>query len=218
MGQIRSTPIPAELTRVPLRTIRPRDAGTIYAHPRSQLARLTERGVLHRLADGYYVVVPQEMVGRGWKPPLEAAAAGIATAIYGPGNVIAMGASAARLHGAIPRALAVAIMAVPQQHRAIELTDRPAVVRFVKRDTIKLDAQRIPSELGPLLVTTPEQTVLDLAHRPDLGNSLADIPGAAAVLYARADKHRVKRLAGEQRRLASLRRIEDWSEVYNRGS
>ena len=48
---------------------------------------------------------------------LEAAAAGIATAIYGPDDVIVMGPSAARLHGAIPRALATATIAVPSQHR-----------------------------------------------------------------------------------------------------
>ena len=57
-------------------------------------------------------------------------------------------------------------VAVPSQHREIALSDRPAVVRFVKRDTARLDAERIDTPLGPALVTTPEQTVLDLAHRP----------------------------------------------------
>jgi len=54
-----STPIPAALTQAPLKTIRPRDAVAVYAHPRTQLVRLAEQGVLHRLADGYYVVVPK---------------------------------------------------------------------------------------------------------------------------------------------------------------
>jgi predicted transcriptional regulator of viral defense system len=179
--------------------------------PRAQLVRLAEHGLLHRLADGYYVVVPQEMLGRRWIPSLEAAAAGIAAAIHGPDDVVVMGLSAARLHGVIPRALATAIVAVPRQHRPIALSDRPAVVRFVKRDTSGLDAERIGTELGPALVTAPEQTVLDLAHRPTLGDSQTDIPSAVAALYARSDKQRLQALATQQRRLASLRRAEDWA-------
>ncbi len=166
MSSSHSTPIPTALTQAPLRTIRPRDAANVYPHPRSQLVRLAEHGLLHRLTDGYYNVVPQEMLGRSWIPNLEAAAAGIATAIFGSGNVVVMGVSAARLHGAIARALAMAIVAVPRQHRPIALSDRPAVVQFVKRRTGELDAERLGTELGPVLVTTPEQTILDLAHRP----------------------------------------------------
>ncbi len=208
-----STPIPAALTQAPLKTIRPRDAVAVYAHPRTQLVRLAEQGVLHRLADGYYVVVPQDMVGRRWIPDLEAAAAGIATTIYHQDDIVVMGLSAARLHGVIPRALATAIVAVPSQHRPIALTDRPAVVHFVKRDTGTLDAERIRTELGPVLVTTPEQTVLDLAHRPSLGDNEADVPTAVAALYSRSDKKRLEGLASEQRRMASLRRAEDWAGI-----
>lgn len=213
MARNRSTPLPAALAQAPLRTIRPRDAGAVYAHPRTQLVRLADHGLLHRLADGYYVAVPQDMVGRRWIPDLEAAAAGIATTIYGRDDVVVMGLSAARLHGAIPRALATAIVAVPRQHRPITLTDRPAVVRFVKRNTAELDAERVRTDLGPTLATTPEQTILDLAHRPTLGDSATDVPAAVTTLYARADPDRLRQLATEQRRLASLRRAEDWAGV-----
>jgi predicted transcriptional regulator of viral defense system len=213
MVQSRSTPMPAELAQAPMKTIRPRDAGEIYAHPRAQLVRLSERGLLHRVADGYYVVVPQDMVGRTWTPSLEATAAGIASAIYGPDDVVVMGPSAARLHGAIPRALATATIAVPRQHREIELSDRPAVVRFITRDTARLDAERIDTPLGPTLVTTPEQTVLDLAHRPRLGDVAVDIRSAVAALYARSDLQRIAALASDQRRMASLRRAEDWAQT-----
>lgn len=211
MAQDHSTPLPAALARVPLRTIRPRDATAVYPHPRAQLARLAERGLLHRLTDGYYAVVPQDMVGRQWMPGLEAAAAGIGAAVYGADDVVVMGISAARLHGAIPRALATAIIAVPQQHRPITLADRPATVRFVRRQTSELDAELIRTELGPTLVTTPEQTVLDLAHRPGLGGAETDVPAAVTALYARSDKTRLQTLAAEQRRLASLRRAEGWA-------
>lgn len=206
-----STPLPAELARAPLRTIRPVDAGDVYAHPRTQFRRLAEGGVLHRLTDGYYVVVPQAAVGRSWIPALEPAAAGIGSSIYGPDKAVLMATSAARIHLAIPRALAVAVVAVPRQHRAIALTDRNALVRFVTRAVDALDAERIDTELGPALVTTPEQTVLDLAHRPDLGDSASDIPAAATALYLRCNQQRLKTLAIDQHRLASLRRAEAWA-------
>jgi hypothetical protein len=51
------------------------------------------------------MVAPQDETGTGWMSTLEAAAAGIATADFGPANAILMGVSTARLHGAIPRAL-----------------------------------------------------------------------------------------------------------------
>jgi predicted transcriptional regulator of viral defense system len=213
MARKHSTAVPASLAARPLRTFRTGQANSTYTHPGPEIARLHEHGLLHRLADGYYAVVPQEMLGRKWIPNLESAAAGIATAINGFDNVVVMGISAARLHGAIPRALATAIVAVPRQHRPIALSDRPAVVRFVKRDTSALDAERIGTELGPVLVTTPEQTVLDLAHRPTLGDNAADVPTAVAALYVRSDKQRLQRLATEQRRLASLRRAEEWAGI-----
>lgn len=210
MALTRSTPLPPGLGQASMKTVRPRDAGDIYSYPRAEFARLTERGLLHRVADGYYVVVPQDVVGRKWTPGLEATAAGIATAIYGPEDVVVMGPSAARLHGAIPRALAIATVAVPRQHREVELSDRRAVVRFIKRDTTTLDSERIDTPLGPTLVTTPEQTVLDLAHRPELGNIGSDVRSAVAALYARSDRDRLEMLASDQRRAASLRRAEAW--------
>lgn len=212
MARKHSTAVPASLAAHPLETFRPAQANSAYAHPGAEVARLHERGLLHRLADGYYVVVPRDSVGRSWMPGLETAAAGIGSAIYGQDNTVVMGISAARLHGAIPRALATAIVAVPQQHRPITLSDRPAVVRFVKRNTQGLDAERFDTELGSTLVTTPEQTILDLAHRPQLGDAEVDIGTAVAALYERSDKDRLQTLATEQRRIASLHRARTWAQ------
>lgn len=208
---MRRTPVPIELARSPLRTIRPRDVAGVYAHPRPELARLAERGVLHRVARGYYIVVPQEQIGRSWLPDLEAAAVGIATAVHGPGRAVVMGVSAARLMQAIPRALATAVIAVPVQHRPISLTDRRATVRFVRRDIDALDAERMDTPLGPALVTTPEQTLLDLARRPGLGNAEVDVPAAVAALHRRSDLEHLARLAERQRLTAALRRAELWA-------
>lgn len=212
MARKHSTAVPASLAAYPLATFRPTQARQTYAHPAAEVARLHERGLLHRLADGYYVVVPPAMVGRGWMPGLETAAAGIASAIYGPDDIVVMGVSAARLHGAIPRALATATVAVPAQHRPIALSDRTAVVRFIKRDTQGLDAERYDTELGSTLVTTPEQTILDLAHRPELGDAEIDVPNAVTALYERSDKDRLQALATEQRRIASLKRAKTWTQ------
>lgn len=215
MADQRNTPLSVGLARAPLRTIRAKDASGTYAHPGPELARLAERGLLHRVANGYYVVVPQEMVGRSWVPNLEAAAAGIGSAIYGPDSAILMGISAARALGAIPRALGTAVVAVPRQHRPITLNDRSAVVQFVKRDTEMLDAERVDTPLGSALATTPEQTTLDLAHRPLLGNAEVEVPEAIATLYQLSDKHRLKAIAAEQRLMASLRRAEIWAGSRN---
>lgn len=206
----RGTPLPASLARLPMKTLRPRDAAVAYAHPRAQVARLADRGLLHRVADGYYIVVPPDHVGQRWLPPLEAAAAGIGTTIYGADHAVLMGVSAARVLGAIPRALATAVVAVPKPHRPITLSDRAATVVFVKRDPQRLDVERIATALGPALTTTPEQTLLDLAHRSTLGDAEADVPGAVTALYERSDRERLEELAGQQRLTASLRRVEAW--------
>lgn len=208
MAARRSTLLPTELWRVPLRTVRPQDLAGIYAQPRPEIARLVDRGVLHRVAHGYYIVVPPDYVGRTWLPGLEAAAAGIASSIYGVDRIIVMGISAARLLGAVPRALATAVVAVPSQHRPIALTDRSAQVRFVRRNTEALDAERVETPLGSVLVTTPEQTVLDLARSPELDNADAEVRSAIETLYRRSDLARLTQLAADQRLGAALRRTE----------
>jgi len=56
---------------------------------------------------------------------------------------VLMGLSATRRYGAIPRALAVAVVAVPKMRPRLELVDRTAAVLFVRRDTGRLDAERL---------------------------------------------------------------------------
>jgi hypothetical protein len=120
----RQTGLPPEFARLPMRMVRAVTAAQVYAHPRPELARLTDLGLLHRLATGFYVAVPDDRVGTEWMPGLEAAAAGIAVAAYGADDAVVMGVSAARLHGVIPRALATAVVAVPKRHDPIWLADR----------------------------------------------------------------------------------------------
>lgn len=122
-----------------------------------------------------------------------------------------MGVSAARLLGALPRAIGTAVVAVPAQRNPITFIDRTATIRFVKRDVSRLDAERRRTELGPTLVTTAEQTILDLARRPRLGGAEDQVPDAVRILLARADSDLLEDLAGAQRAVASLRRARGWA-------
>jgi predicted transcriptional regulator of viral defense system len=195
MSQV--TGLPAELAQAPLRTVRARDV-TVYAHPRAQFARLAERGLMHRLADGYFTVVPQDRVGQAWLPTLEGAAAGIAAADFGDRQYVLMGLSAARLHRVLPRAVATAFVAAPRRRQSMHLTDRTATVRFLPRDIDVVNAEVLRTDLGECLVTTPEQTVLDLAHLHDVALD-TDVRAAIAGLLPRCDDDTLAEIAAGQR-------------------
>jgi predicted transcriptional regulator of viral defense system len=199
------------LAQVPFGVVRPADARGVYAFPTREFRRLEAAGALHRVATGYYAVVPQAVRGRGWLPSLEGVAYGIAAADYGAADVVLMGISAARLHGTVPRGLGVAVVAVPKQRPPVVLRDRPAEVVFVKRDVGRLEAERVLGDLGPVLVTTIEQTVLDLARRPELGGVPDEAHAAVRDSWARVDVVELRRIAGEQRLPAAARRAEGWA-------
>lgn len=201
--------VPPELLRRPLRVLRPRDGVVSYAHPRPEFARLARAGALHRLATGYYAAVPDDQVGESWRPELEAAALGIAAADEGIDAVALMGLSAARIHGAIPRGIAVAVVAARRHRPTLRLGDRDATILFVRRDTRALDLQRHTFELGHGWVTTVEQTVLDLAARPALGGLPDEARAAIRALLPRADHDLLDDLAAAQRRRATLTRLQE---------
>ena len=210
---VRASGLPPQLARRPFGVLRPVDAVDVYANPAKDLARLAERGSLHKLATGYYAVVPPHSTDRAWLPSVEAAAFGIAAADYGPNGAVLMGLSAARLHGAVPRALDVAVVAVPKNRPALLLGDRDATVRFVRRDTDRLDAERVNTDLGAALVTTVEQTLLDLVHRPHLGGVPAEANAAIRALWPRADPDHVGEIAGQQRLRSALDRARKLVET-----
>lgn len=196
--------VPPMLAQRRNRVLRPRDATSVYAHPRAELARLVRTGALRHLATGYYVLVPPDRWGDDrWTPDLNAVALGIAQADYGR-EVALMGASAARYHGAIPRALAVAVVAVPKQRPALH-TDAGRIV-FVKRDATRLDVERVDTPLVSGWITTIEQTLLDLAARATLGGMTEqDTEDAIRALALRADWDLVRQLARDQHKPAAAR-------------
>jgi septum formation protein len=192
--------------RAPLRTIRTRDLAEVYAHPNSEVRALERRGVLHRLTHGFYCAVPAEADPATWRPTLEAAAAGVASAIFGDRVPVLSHLSAARVHSALPRAIGTGYVAVPSARRPAALTDREATVRFVLRDVGRLDAILVPTDLGPTLATTPEQTVLDLSKADPRGVDL-DARQAVEALLPRCDGPTLERIATEQRMRATLARV-----------
>ena len=206
----RARALPAALARVPYGVVRPQDASAIYADPRGEFRRMAAGGQLRRLATGYYAVVPSRATDQVWLPSIEAAAYGIAAATSGPDSAVLMGLSAARLHGAVPRALGVAVVAVPRQRPVVHLLDRDGSVHFVRRRTGDLQADRVSTDLGTALVTSIEQTLLDLAHRPALGGVEVESREAVRTLWERADGANLAELAAEQRLAASLARARQW--------
>lgn len=201
------TGLPPALSRRPGAVFRPRDLAEVYAHPRPEVARLVRAGLLLPLARGYYARVP--LGSRGdptWRPDLHAAALGVGQTDAGEDGAVLMHLSAARVLGALPREVSVAVVALDRQRAPLQMLD--GVVHFVRREVAAIDVQRVTTALGPGLVTTAEQTLLDLAHRPDLGGvDPVVVAGAVRALTASVDWPTAARLADAQRRRATLHRV-----------
>jgi hypothetical protein len=194
------------IARAPMRTVRAADLAGVYAFPAPALSALARRGVVHRLAHGIYCAVPPEYAGDTWRPSLEAATAAIATALYGHRVPVLTGLTAARVHQALPRAIGVGNVAVPTQRRPMRLSDRDSEVRFVKRRVADLDAAAVTTEFGQALVTTPEQTVLDLARSDPRAEDL-DSQEAVNVLWPQCDPAVLEAIAARQRMRATHARL-----------
>lgn len=199
----------AALARRPLRAARPADLAGIYRNPSKELARLEEAGLVVRLAYGFYVAVPDDRVGTGWRPSLESAGLAIATAMQGDRVPVLMGLGAARFHRAIPRAIAVTTIAVPAKRNPVRLSTGGDVL-FVTRDVERLDARLEQLDLGRALVTTVEQTVFDLMMRPNLGGLPMEADQAVAALSPRVDPARLSELANRHSRVNQ--RVRDFIE------
>jgi hypothetical protein len=196
----------ALLARTENRVLRPRDFRDAYANPGGEFARLNRNGLLAKLAHGYYLLVPDNQRGAYWQPEIEGVALGVAVADYGRDAVALTGPTAARVLGAIPRALATAAVAVPRERPALQTT--AGRIQFVTRKVERLDIQRTTTDVTTGWVTTPEQTVLDLADRPTLaGIAPATAEEAIRALAPRCDAQLIARLARAQHKIAAWQRF-----------
>ena len=160
-------------------------------------------GALRRVAVGYYVVTPPANIGdHDWRPPLEDLALGIAVADYGDDAAL-MGLTAARYHGAVPRAHAMAWVATAVSRRRLD-AGHYGRITFVTRDVHDLDLVRARTSLATGWVTSVEQTALDVMRRPDWAGGPRAADEAIIRLLPRCDDDLLEDLAAAQRGRAAL--------------
>lgn len=195
-----------EIATRALRVIRPRDAADLYRNPPSEFARLTRAGLLLRIARGYYAIPPMESLGTdSWRPAPESIALGIGMVDYGKNSVAIAGVSAARVLDALPRAMAVGVVAIPASRNTIQTIAGPVI--FWTRDTSQLETQKARTELATGWVTTSEQTLIDLADAPTLGGISPNTASEAMwALATGVDWDTVFDLSNRQRRRAAYTR------------
>jgi len=191
--------VPTEIAGAPMRTVRPIMLRGLYANPEKELIRMRDRGHVIRIAPGTYTAKPDTIpADTRWLPDFEEAAMAYATTRYGSRVPVLYGIGAARFHHAIPRAIGTTVVAVPEQHRPITLEAGGGRVVFTRKDVDKLDARLERSGLGWFLVTTPEETLLDLLDRPELGGMPAEAIAALGALGGMVDQDRLQRLVGNR--------------------
>ena len=116
-----------------------------------------------------------------------------------------MGLSAARYHGAVPRAYAKAWIVTNVSRRAID--GGPfGQITFVMRDMDTLDLVRARTSLATGWVTSIEQTTLDLMRRPVWAGGQRPAAEAVTRLLPRCDDELLDDLAATQRGRAALAR------------
>jgi predicted transcriptional regulator of viral defense system len=200
------TRLPLEITRAPMRTVRGVDLADRYANPAKELGRLAKAGAVKKIAHGIYIAVPDTVDAGTWAPTLNEAGMAVATVLDGPRVPVLMGIGAARFHHAVPRAIGTTVVAVPNQRKRMELPMGEVV--FVKRVVAGLDARLEDTELGQILVTTPEQTAFDLLMRPTLGTTPEEAYAAVNNLRPLIDPARFRDLLSRKRANAAVHALE----------
>ncbi|GAA2183118.1 hypothetical protein GCM10009785_25290 [Brooklawnia cerclae] len=189
--------VPTQIAAAPLRTVRPLMLRAVYADPEKELVRMRRDGRLVRIAPGTYTARPDDIAtDADWFPNFEEAAMAYATGQYGPRVPVLAGIGAARFHHAIPRAIGVTVIAVPQRHRPVTLANGGKVI-FTCAEVVRLDARLETGGLGAFMVATPEQTFVDLLAKPSLGGLPAEAQAAAAALAHSIDADRARRVAAQ---------------------
>jgi len=184
-----------------------RDFDEPYA--KQDFARFESNGVILRIAHGHYMLVPERhrKPEPDWRPSIERVAIGIARAQFGPDLVALVGASAARVHGALPRALAIATVSYPST-RPRDIDTVVGTVRTYRRSVEQMDVVRMNTAIASGLVTSIEMTMLDLAARaPKWPLHESDQREAIRMLAARADWTLAEQIAGEFRRRSAFDRV-----------
>lgn len=197
--------VPEQIAAAPMRTVRPLMLRNLYANPEKEVVRMRNGGRLVRIAPGTYTAKPDRIsAADDWFPVFEEAAMAYAICQYGPRVPVLFGIGAARFHHAIPRAIAVTVIAVPDKHHAVRLANGGEVL-FTVTDVDRLDARLERGEIGSFLATTREQTLIDLIARPNLGGLPGEATAAAAALAPKVDRQKVTRLLKDKSRSVQMK-------------
>ncbi len=208
-GGVRARRLPLQVAQAPMRTVRPVMLREVYANPEKELVRLQANGLVVRIAHGTYVAKPDTVApDETWKPPFEEAAMAYATAAYGDRVPVLVGLGAARHWHAVPRAIGVTVIAVPEQHRPVTLRTGGRIV-FTVRRAGNVDAVPAQVGLGTMLVARVEQTLVDLVLHPGLGGMPHEAEAAARVLAVRTDDLRFDRVLSRLP-ASTATRVRDW--------
>jgi len=175
-----------------------------------EFKRFEANGVTLRVAHGAYVLVPEAQRGPdvAWRPNIERVALGLAAAAFGPSNVALIGPSAARVHGAIPRAGAIATVSCPST-RPRDVATLVGTVRMYRRAIDQMDVVQLTSDLVDGQVTSVEMTMLDLASKaPKWPINEPDRAEAIRLLAARANWDLAEEIAAQHRKKTSLAAVK----------
>ena len=201
------------LTIVDRYILRPQDFEDRWIH--DDMARMEANGAILRVARGSYVLVPeaQRQPNPTWRPNIERVALGIAAAAFGINNVALIGPSAARAHGAIPRASGIATVSYPST-RPRDIATVVGTVRTYRRTVDQMDVVRVNNDVVDGLATSREMTMLDLASKAPKW-PIAEDPRLEALrlLSIRVDWNLLDELAARFRKKAARRRLAELLEA-----
>lgn len=189
------------IERAPMRTARLKTLAEFGPNVWRVLDGLAEQGAVKRLVQGIYAVPPDGQDARQWSMPIEEAGIAIATARFGERQAALTDISAARHWAAMPRAVAVATIAVPSAGYAPVTLNDGGVVQFIPRKLDELDLILEPIGQGKALVTTPEQTLFDLLMKPGRAAMPEESLQAAANLHTRVKAKDFERIIDHARRV-----------------
>jgi len=205
----------AQLAAIDQYIFRPRDFEDRWIH--DDMARMEANGAILRVARGSYVLVPeaQRRPNPTWRPNIERVALGLAAAAYGINNVALVGPSAARAHGAIPRAVGIATVSYPST-RPRDIETIVGTVRTYRRSIDQMDVVRVRNDLVHGLVTSREMTMLDLASKAPKWPLPDDARlESIRLLATRVDSSLIDELAGSFRKQSARRRLNQLLELHD---
>ncbi|NLF14469.1 MAG: hypothetical protein GX597_21995 [Anaerolineaceae bacterium] len=161
-------------------------------HAVNLLASMAQKGALHRVGRGRYVVVPPDVLYRrkSYLVDPHLILDELMQSNGSDGLYYVAYQSAAAIHGAAHQLPFVLLVAVPQQRRPIELGR--ARIQFVQLKPDKFFGfQQTTYHDVPLNVSDPEKTILDCLERFDLCGGVAEVARTISGLIEKVERDKL---------------------------